>query len=88
MNIFFISTVGKILGDVEVEALVETLPITQAEVEAETFSHTLGDVETVALVGTSHHTLAKVEAKTHFIADTWRYTGQSALVIVTCRHSG
>ena len=55
MNIFIISTVGKILGDVEVEALVETLPITQAEVEAETFSHTLGDVETVALVGTSHH---------------------------------
>lgn len=70
MNIFIISTVGKILGDVEVEALVETLPITLAEVEAETFSHTLGDVETVALVGTSHHTLSKVDAKTHFIGDT------------------
>ena len=88
MNIFIISTVGKILGDVKIEALVQTLPNTLTEVEAETFSHTLGDVEAVALVGTSHHTLAKVEAKTHSIADTWRYTGQSALVIVPCRHSG
>ena len=52
----------------------------------QTFSHTLGDVETVAPVGTSHHTLAKVEAKTHLTADTWRYTGQRALVIATCRH--
>ena len=67
---------------------MKTLANTLAEVEAEIFSHTLGDVEAVALVGTSHHTLAKVEAKTHFIADTWRYTGQSALLIVTCRHSG
>ena len=88
MNIFVTSTVGKILGDVEAKALVETLANTLVEVEAETFSHTLGDVEAVAFVGTSHHTLGKVEAKTHFIADTWRYTGQSALVIVTCRHSG
>ena len=54
--------------------------------KTETFSLTLGDVETVAPVGTFHHTLAKLEAKTHLIADTWRYTGQSALVIVTCRH--
>ena len=64
MNIFVTSTVAKILGDVEAEALVGTLANTIAEVETETFSHTLGDVETVAPVGTSHHTLAKVEAKT------------------------
>ena len=86
MNIFVTSTVEKILGDVEAEALVETLANTTADVETETFSHTLGDVETVAPDGTSHHTLAKVEAKTHLIADTWRYTGQSGLVIATCRH--
>ena len=70
----------------EAEALVETLANTTADVETETFSHTLGDVETVAPVGTSHHKLAKVEAKTHLIADTWRYTEQSGLVIATCRH--
>ena len=70
----------------EAEALVETLAKKIAEVETETFSLTLGDVETVAPVGTFHHTLAKLEAKAHLIADTWRYTGQSALVIVTCRH--
>ena len=86
MNIFVTSTVEKILGDVEAEALVETLAKKIAEVETETFSHTLGDVETVAPVGTSHHTLAKVKAKTHLTADTWRYTGQRALVIATCRH--
>ena len=86
MNIFVTSTVAKILGDVEAEALVGTLANTIAEVETETFSHTLGDVETVAPVGTSHHTLAKVEAKTHLTADTWRYTGQRAIVIATCRH--
>ena len=42
MNIFVTSTVAKILGDVEAEALVGTLANTIAEVETETFSHTLG----------------------------------------------
>ena len=40
------------MGDVETEALVDTLPDTLKEVEAEILGETLSDVETEALVDT------------------------------------
>ena len=51
-------------GDVEAEALVDTLADTLAEVEAETLGVTLGDVEAEALVDTLADTPAEVESET------------------------
>ena len=53
-------TVGKILGNVEIEALAHISPDTLSQVVAKTIADTL---TCEALLNTLHHSLAKVKAK-------------------------
>ena len=53
-------TVGKILGNVDVEALADTSPDTLSQVVAKTFADTL---TCEPLLNTLHSSLAEVEAK-------------------------
>ena len=52
-------TVGKILGNVEIEALAHTSPDTLSQVVAKTIADTL---TCEALLNTLHHSLAEVKA--------------------------
>ena len=57
-------TLGETRGDVDAEALVDTLADSLVEVEDETLGDTRGDVDAEALVNTLADTPSEVEVKT------------------------
>ena len=71
-------TFSDTLGDVDAEALVDTLAETLADSDSDTLGDTLGDVEAEAMVNTLADKLAEVKGET--LADT---LGDEAVVLST-----